>query len=165
MSDTAPAPVEEVPKREAEAPAPAPAPRPKRTKRKKYNDNQLRYFNGEIVQEGDKVSIHFSNGSQASTGTVIGRAQENQSLVQVIINRGEEGFCAEDGEWYYPGSTLVIHGSFLLPLSTEAAAAVAATAAAEEKAEAEGGSSSEVVKDDGAAGDSEPEDKDDDYKD
>jgi hypothetical protein len=152
-------------KREAEAPAPAPAPRPKRTKRKKYNDNQLRYFNGEIVQEGDKVSIHFSNASQASTGTVIGRAQENQSLVQVIINRGEEGFCAEDGEWYYPGSTLVIHGSFLLPLSTEAAAAVAATAAAEEKAEAEGGAATEAPKDDGAEEDEEDEDKDGDYKD
>ena len=76
-------------------------------------DGLLRYFNGELVQEGDQVSIHFRSGEKASEGVVSGRAQENASLVQVIIGKDQEEFCAEDGEWYAPGAPL---GSMFSPL-------------------------------------------------
>ena len=91
------------------------APPAKRLK-KVNNDNQLRYFNGDVVQEADKVSVHFANGDKASEGTVVGRSASNQMLVQLVINSDAEEFYGEDGELYHPGKIMVIHGSFLLPM-------------------------------------------------
>jgi hypothetical protein len=93
--------------------------RPKRSRKQTGSSDELRYFNGELVQEGDKVSIHFRNGEKASEGKVSGRSEEDGSLVQVIIDAEQEEFRAEDGEDYAPGSALVIHGSFLMPLGAE----------------------------------------------
>jgi hypothetical protein len=93
--------------------------RPKRARKQAAGAGELRYFNGELVQEGDKVSIHFRNGEKASEGTVSGRAPEEPSLVQVIIDANQEEFRAEDGEDYAPGAVLVIHGSFLMPQGAE----------------------------------------------
>ena len=87
-----------------------------RVKRVKHVDHPS-YFNKDRAQLNDKVSIHFSNGERASTGTVKSFPEGGLGLVEVTMNKGEQAFDAEDGETYYPGNRLTIHGSFLLPLT------------------------------------------------
>jgi hypothetical protein len=93
------------------------------------------YFNKQLVQLGDSVSIHYRDGTEASTGTVRATAAGGQVDVEI---HAKGKFLAENGIDYSPGDMLTIHGSFLLPFgeavtkrlaevdAQQAAAAVAA---------------------------------------
>jgi hypothetical protein len=52
------------------------------------------------------VWIQYGDGCVICTGTVTGRAQDDQSLVQVSINREHERCCAEGASHlqYFPGT-------------------------------------------------------------
>jgi hypothetical protein len=122
-ADPVAAPAEEATHEAPEAEAP---PRPKRQRKPKpVIDSVHRYYNKDEVVMGDKVSVHFSDGTEAAKGTVVGMITEEDTgipLVQILIGKGEEAFTTEhDGQTHYAGGTLTIAGLFLLPLSAEAA--------------------------------------------
>jgi hypothetical protein len=121
-------------KKEVEAPSRASSREaPKRESAKKTNA-ELKYFNGELVQAGDACGIYFRGGRRAATGVVNGRDQDDPALIQVKVDKDAEEFVGEDGEHYEANSTIVIHGSYLLPIAASEAKEASRPNKAEEEA-------------------------------